>query len=73
MSVVYDTNNSNYEKGFAIGYENIRVMYSEKGVTETFKYIEVVDDDARKNPNDSYKRGYLDGCVKAFKNISQIS
>lgn len=70
MSVVYDTNKSNYEKGFAIGYENIRVMYAEKGVMPTIRFIENVDYDARNNPDDSYKRGYIDGCVKCFKNIN---
>lgn len=73
MSVIYDTNNSNYEKGFAIGYENIRVMYNEKGAIQTFKYLEVVDEDSRNNPNDTYKKGYLDGCVKAFKNMHERS
>lgn len=69
MSVVYDNNNSNYEKGFAIGYENIRVMYHDKGAMETIRYIESIDQTAKKDLEDQYTRGYLDGCIKAFKHV----
>ena len=68
MSVVYSANGSNYDNGFAIGYENVRVMYHDKGCIKTIGFIEVVEQETKKN-NDDYHRGYLDGCVKAFQNM----
>lgn len=68
MSVVYDVNRTNYDEGFAIGYENIRVMYHDQGCFKTIGFIETVENEYKKN-NDEYHRGYLDGCIKAFNNI----
>jgi hypothetical protein len=68
MSVVYSASGSDYDKGFAIGYENIRVMYHDQGCLKTIGFIEAVENECKKQ-NDEYHRGYLDGCVKAFNNI----